>query len=173
MGDVNGTSPADGRQHLAELISRRRRLISSGVVFGLVIVGVVGGLIALTFSADRQAWNDDSRVVQTRGLVVEEVAGTGSCKGADFDTLVEWTDGDELRSAWTSTCRSGPDVGDEVDLWVRDDGEVALKAPGATTVLTVVGILFFAGLGALTFFSLRFNLRKVNRELAHARPAAE
>lgn len=169
MGDVNASLPVDGAPDRAELISRRRGLIWSGLAFGLVTVVAIGGLAVLMFSADRQAWNDESRVVQTTGQVVEEVAGAGSCKGADYDTRVEWTQDDEPRTAWVATCRSGPDVGDEVDIWVRDDGEVVLRAPGATNVLIVVGISFFAGLGVLTFFYVRYNVRTVNAKLAALR----
>lgn len=160
--------PAEGPGRRSALVRLRRKFIWSSLVFGLVTVVAVGGLTIVMFSADRQGWNDESRVVQTRGQVVDEVSGSGSCKGADFDTLVEWTQDDELRTRWVATCRAGPDVGDEVDIWVRDDGEVVLRDPGATQVLTVVGILFFVGLGMLVFFSVRANLRTVNEQLASA-----
>lgn len=151
---------------LAELRSRRRRLIWSGLLYGLVTVVAVAGLVIVGFSANNRGWNDESRVVQTRGVVAEEVDGRGSCKGADFDTRLEWTQDSEVRTAWTNTCRSGPDVGDEVDLWVRDDGEIVLTDPGATNVFIVVGVLFFIGLGVFVLFSVRSNLRTVNEQLA-------
>lgn len=133
----------------------------------LLCVVIAVGLTSLFFTADRQGRNDESRVLQTRGTVVEEVrSSTGSCKGADFDTRIEWTQDDDLRTAWTNTCRSGPDVGDRVDVWVRDDGEITLRAPSTTVVILVLGSLFFLGMGALCCFSVRFGLRKVDRQLA-------
>lgn len=139
----------------------RRRLIWSGLAFGFVVAVAVAGLVWVVFSPNSKAWNDESRVIQTRGVVMEEQRGSGSCKGADYDTRLEWTQDGEIRSAWTNTCRSGPDVGDTVDVWVRDDGKIKLTSPGATNVLTVFGILFFLGLGLLVFFSVRNSLRKV------------
>lgn len=160
------TPPPGPPRQRDELVRRRRALIGTGVAVGLVCLIAFAGLVFVSFSADRQGWNDESRVTQVRGLVVEEVRGAGSCKGADFDTRLEWTQEGEARTAWTATCRSGPDVGDTVDMWVRDDGAVKLTSPGATNVFTVLGGLVFIGLGALTFFSIRSNVRKVNEDLS-------
>lgn len=150
----------------AELMSRRRRLIWSSLLYGLVTVVAVVGLVIVAFSSNNRGWNDESRVVQTRGVVVEEVDGSGSCKGADFDTRLEWTQDGEVRTAWANTCRAGPDVGDEVDVWVRDDGRIVLTAPGTTNVFIVVGVVFFLLLGAFVYRSVRVQLRTVNRQLA-------
>lgn len=81
------------------LRSQRRALIGASVVF--VAVCVV--LTAVMFTSDSKARNDDTRVIQTRGVVVDEVRGQGSCKGrdSDFETRVEWTQDGEVRSAST------------------------------------------------------------------------
>lgn len=149
------------------LLRRRRKTLSSGVLLGLLCGAAVAGLVALAFSQDRHGWNDEARVVQTHGLVVDEMrASGGSCKGADFETQLEWTQDGDLRTVWTATCRSGPDVGDTVDLWVRDDGAVKLTSPSATNGLMILGGLFFVGMGAVVFFSTRAMLHTVNTQLA-------
>lgn len=147
---------------------RRRKLIWSSVAVSVLLVGAAIGLIALYFSPDHQAWGDESRVFHTHGIVIDEVRSSGACKGADFDTQLEWTQDGESRTGWTRTCRSGPDVGDRVDMWIRDDGKIVLTEPSTTNVLIVFGILLLLGMGAMSFFSLRANLRLVNSQL-HSR----
>lgn len=149
------------------LLSQRRGLIRTTSLLIALCVVVITALVAVMFSEDRKAWNDESQVTQTQGAVAEEVRSSrGSCKGPDFDTRIEWIQDGETRTAWTGTCRSGPDVGDTVDVWVRDDGEITLTEPSTTVVFTVVGIMFFGGLGILVIFVLRSNLRRLNRRVA-------
>lgn len=145
---------------------RRRTLIWSAVAVSVLLVVACVGLVALLFSSERQGWDDESRVLHTHGTVIDEVSGSGSCKGRDYDTQLEWTEDGQLRTGWARTCASGPDVGDRVEMWVRDDGKITLTEPSATVVFLVLGVVFFLGLGVLSYFSLRSNLRAVNAKLA-------
>lgn len=150
------------------LLSQRRALIRISTIFVVVCVVVIAGLATMTLMASSQAWNNDSRVTRTQGVVVDEVRGQGSCRGrgADYETRVEWTQGGEVRSASTSTCASGPDVGDTVDVWVRDDGQIRLTAPSTTLTLTLVGMLAIAGLAVFVSLKLRTNVRRIDQQLA-------
>lgn len=134
----------------------------------VLLVGAVVGMIAFAFTPDHRAWEDKSRVLNTHGVVIDEVRGSGSCKGADYDTQLEWTQDGESRTGWTNTCRSGPDVGDRVEMWIRDDGKIVLTEPSTTNVLIVFGVLLFLGLGVMSYFSLRANLRDVNGKIAQS-----
>ena len=142
----------------------------SAIAVSVLLAVACIGLVAFLFSSERQGWDDESRVLQTHGTVIDEVPGSGSCKGRDYETQLEWTQDGELRTGWAGTCSSGPGVGDRVEMWVRDDGKITLTAPSATVVFLVLGVLFFLGLGALSYFTLRSSLRAVDSKLAAGKP---
>lgn len=142
----------------------------------LIFLAVAVSLAAYGLSSAHQGWMDESRVKQTTGRVIDEKpAEHAGCKGGgNTDTLVEWTEAGEPTSRWIGTCRSGPDVGDTVDVWVRDDGAVTLTPPKSAATFVWGGAGFFVLLAVFVYFSMRANLSDMRRtdSAAHNPPSS-